>query len=409
MAAPVLSAGQATWKTLSAEELEKQYSPSRWVVRMKAEDVVNAFVETGIQATRKARATRRNQLDVPYGDGEGDKMDIYFPDEDSKAFPLFLFFHGGYWQSGSKDVSAFMVNPLTAQGVVVAVVAYDIAPKGTLDRMVDQVIRSIVFLQRRYPSNEGIYVCGHSAGAHLAAMVFLASWTKHGVVPNLQGFLLFVKTGYHVAQSGIHPLRFLRVRDLVSGIYDLEPIIATSQNDPLHMTLEDAQRNSPLRRLEVAPARPVGPACPVLVVVGQHESPEFHRQSREFYETLCRLGWKASFQRLRGVDHFDIIENLTQEDAELTQASWYHVTVPEAIWPDVSSPQKGHHHQQSKDDPTKSSDPADQQAASAAEDTTPSTPRAGHSQKAPRRRPRGGACSARRARAFRAQKAAQAA
>ncbi|KAM7334650.1 hypothetical protein ACRRTK_007970 [Alexandromys fortis] len=250
MAAPVLSAGEATWKTLSAEELEKQYSPSRWVVRMKAEDVVNTFVERGIQATRKARATRRNQLDVPYGDGEGDKMDIYFPDEDSKAFPLFLFFHGGYWQSGSKDVSAFMVNPLTAQGVVVAVVAYDIAPKGTLDWMVDQVTRCIVFLQRRYPSNKWV--------------LLLMPLVDHGKAAVEPGFLL------------------------VSGIYDLEPIIATSQNAPLHMTLEDAQRNSPLWHLEVAPARPVGPACPVLVVVGQHESPEFHRQSREFYEIILK-------------------------------------------------------------------------------------------------------------------------
>ncbi|XP_040606051.1 kynurenine formamidase isoform X4 [Mesocricetus auratus] len=187
-------------------------------------------------STRKARATRRNQLDVPYGDGEGEKMDIYFPDEDSKAFPLFLFFHGGYWQSGSKDDSAFMVTPLTAQGVVVVIVAYDIAPKGALDRMVDQVTRSVVFLQRRYPSNE-----------------------------------------------------------------------------------EDAQRNSPQRRLEVAPPTPVGPACPVVVVVGQHDSPEFHRQSREFYETLHRVGLKASLQELPDVDHFDIVENLTREDHALTQ------------------------------------------------------------------------------------------
>ncbi|CAH6776485.1 Afmid [Phodopus roborovskii] len=278
-----------------AQELEKQYSPSRWVIRMKAEDVVNTFVGTGSQATRKARATRRSQLDVPYGDGEGEKMDIYFPDEDSKASPLFLFIHGGYWQSGSKDDSAFMVNPLTAQGVVVAIVAYDIAPRGTLDLMRDQVARSLVFLQRRYPSNKGIYLCGHSAGAHLAAMMLLASWTKHGVTPNLQGFLL------------------------VSGIYDLEPLMHTSQNAPLHMALEDAQRNSPQRCLEVTPARPVGPACPVLVVVGQYDSPEFHRQSREFYETLHRVGLKASFQELPGVDHFDIIENLTREDDILTQ------------------------------------------------------------------------------------------
>lgn len=36
-------------------------------------------------ATQKARATRRSQLDVPYGDGVGEKMDIYFPEEDSKG------------------------------------------------------------------------------------------------------------------------------------------------------------------------------------------------------------------------------------------------------------------------------------------------------------------------------------
>ncbi|EDL34639.1 arylformamidase, isoform CRA_b, partial [Mus musculus] len=295
--------GQNPWRNLSSEELEKQYSPSRWVIRTKPEEVVGNFVQIGSQATQKARATRRNQLDVPYGDGEGEKLDIYFPDEDSKAFPLFLFLHGGYWQSGSKDDSAFMVNPLTAQGIVVVIVAYDIAPKGTLDQMVDQVTRSVVFLQRRYPSNEGIYLCGHSAGAHLAAMVLLARWTKHGVTPNLQGFLL------------------------VSGIYDLEPLIATSQNDPLRMTLEDAQRNSPQRHLDVVPAQPVAPACPVLVLVGQHDSPEFHRQSKEFYETLLRVGWKASFQQLRGVDHFDIIENLTREDDVLTQVGLTPTTV----------------------------------------------------------------------------------
>lgn len=35
--------------------------------------------------------------------------------------------------------------------------------------------------------HRGIYLCGHSAGAHLASMMLLASWTEHGVVPNLRG------------------------------------------------------------------------------------------------------------------------------------------------------------------------------------------------------------------------------
>ncbi|XP_075850933.1 kynurenine formamidase [Microcebus murinus] len=283
----------APWKSMSAEELENQYSPSRWVVRLGAEEALRTYTQIGIEATRRARATRRSLLHVPYGDATGETLDIYLPHEAPEAFPVFVFVHGGYWQCGSKDESAFMAEPLTAQGVAVVTVAYDIAPRGSLDQMVDQVTRSIAFVQKRYPHNEGIYLCGHSAGAQLAAMMLLADWTELGVTPNLKGFFL------------------------VSGVYDLEPILCTSQNAPLHLTLEDAQRNSP--QLLMALTQPVDPTCHVLVIVGQHDSPEFQRQSREFYQTLCRGGWKAAFEELRDVDHFEIIENLTQEDYVLTQ------------------------------------------------------------------------------------------
>ncbi|XP_042523119.1 kynurenine formamidase [Dipodomys spectabilis] len=285
----------APWRALSAEELEKQYSPSEWVVRRGAQEALQTYLQLGSEATSKARATRKSQLDVPYGDGEGEKVDIYFPDVVSEALPFFVFFHGGYWQSGSKDQSAFMVNPLTAHGVAVVIVAYDIAPKGTIDKMVDQVARSIAFVQKRFPENKGIFLCGHSAGAQLAAMMLLVNWSTHGVTPSLKGFFL------------------------MSGIYDLEPLLSTSQNAPLHMTPEDARRNSPQRHLEVAPVKPGNSTCPVLVIVGQHDSPEFHRQSWEFYETLCQTGWKASFEELPSVDHFEIIWNLTREEDRLNQ------------------------------------------------------------------------------------------
>ncbi|XP_044794558.1 kynurenine formamidase isoform X4 [Bubalus bubalis] len=313
---------EAPWKRMSKEELDNQYSPSRWVVRLGAEEAMRTYSQIGNEgglevppvhlphftgeegecddgafrpATKRARATGRSLLDVPYGDGDGEKLDIYLPEAVSEAMPFLVFFHGGYWQSGSKDTSAFMVNPLTAQGVAVVIVAYDIAPKGTLDQMVDQVTQSIVFVQKQYPGNQGIYLCGHSAGAHLAAMMLLADWTKHGVTPNLKGFFL------------------------LSGVYDLEPIMHTSENAPLLPALEDAQRNSPLWQLETAPTQPADPACRILVTVGQHDSPEFHRQSREFYQTLCQGGWKASFEELHDMDHFEILWNLTQEDYVLTQ------------------------------------------------------------------------------------------
>lgn len=87
----------------------------------------------------------------------------------------------------SKDESAYMAGPLTARGVAVVVVGYTLAPKGkaggpevgeggrgagwgasphracparsapgTLDRMVDQVARSLAFLQTRFPCNQWV-------------------------------------------------------------------------------------------------------------------------------------------------------------------------------------------------------------------------------------------------------------
>ncbi|XP_035966386.2 kynurenine formamidase isoform X7 [Halichoerus grypus] len=366
--------GEAPWKKLSKEELENQYSPSRWVIRRGAEETLRTYSHIGDEATKKARATRRSLLHVPYGDGEGEKLDIYFPREVSAASRFCLFFHGGYWQSGSKDTSAFMVNPLTAQGVAVVVMAYDLAPKapalraGTLDQMVDQVTRSISFVQKQYPRNEGIYLCGHSAGAHLASMMFLTNWTKHGVTPNLKGFhgtaglagqpspspdglhpghkiptamegltwgfepcetgLLCVSTPtlvlplwpWRLGWPHIAPLPRAGLRPSVDGALAPPGAWPSDYSSPSQaFSWEDAQRNSPQLLLEAAVTRPSDPACHVLVTVGQHDSPEFHRQSREFYQTLRRGGWNASFEEIHDVDHFEIIWNLTQKDFVLTQ------------------------------------------------------------------------------------------
>ncbi|XP_028912539.1 kynurenine formamidase isoform X2 [Ornithorhynchus anatinus] len=283
------------WKEMPKEELEKQYSPSRWSPRMDGEEVVEAHARVLGEETKKARASPDVLLNVPYGDGEGEKMDFYLPTNASGAFPFFLYIHGGYWQLLSKDESGFMATPLRSRGVALAAVDYDIAPKGDLDLMVAQVRRSVVFLQRRYPCNSGIFLCGHSAGAHLVAMALLTDWADFGLRPNLKGAFL------------------------VSGIYDLEPILTLSMNDKLHMTREVAWRNSPQLLIEMV--KHSAGTCEVKMVMAQYDSPEFRRQTCEFFETLCSTGWEVSLEDIAGVDHFDEMEKLAQEDYVLTQYS----------------------------------------------------------------------------------------
>ncbi|NWZ16346.1 KFA formamidase, partial [Agelaius phoeniceus] len=299
----------------SPQALEDHYSPSRWSPRLDRDTIIDAHLAVTAAGTERARASGQTLLHVPYGDGDGEKLDIYFPTEPSEsecrgggdgsgpgghpahpalccaAFPALVYIHGGYWQCMSKDDSGFAAPPLVSQGVAVVAVGYDIAPKGHMDTMVLQVRRSLAFLVEQYPRIRGIYLCGHSAGAHLAAMVLSTDWTEFQVVPDIKGAVL------------------------VSGLYDLEPILHTYVNDALNMSREVAQRNSPMRL--VTPAAPA--ACEVLVAVAQHDSPEFRRQSQEYSQALRAAGWSVSVLDLAGVDHFDVIERLSEDSYVLTQ------------------------------------------------------------------------------------------
>ncbi|XP_074463376.1 kynurenine formamidase isoform X5 [Larus michahellis] len=175
------------WRDMPVEALEQQYSPSRWSPRLDSEAVIQAHLEATAAGTQRARAGAQTSLHVPYGDGDREKLDIYFPAEPAGAFPALVYIHGGYWQCLSKDESGFAAPPLVSQGVAVVALGYDIAPKGHMDAMVLQVRRSLAFLVRRYSRIRGLYLCGHSAGAHLAAMVLATDWTEYGVVPDIKG------------------------------------------------------------------------------------------------------------------------------------------------------------------------------------------------------------------------------
>ncbi|KAI6075807.1 Kynurenine formamidase [Aix galericulata] len=301
--------GRGRWQHMAAEELQQQYSPSRWARRLRGDAAVRAHVEAVTSGTQRARASTRTSLHVPYGEEDGERLDLYLPEEPSETFPAFVYIHGGYWQSlrqprrtpvpvawpasvpPSKDASGFAAPALVARGVAVVAVGYDTAPKGHMDAMVLQVRHSLAFLAKQYSGIRGIYLCGHSAGAHLAAMVLCTDWTEFGVVPDIRGAVL------------------------VSGVYDLEPILHTYVNDALNMSREVAQRNSPM--LCVTQAVPA--ACEVLVAVAQHDSPEFRRQSQEYSQALRSAGWAVSLLDLAGVDHFDIIEKLSEDTYILTQ------------------------------------------------------------------------------------------
>nr|XP_023672733.1 kynurenine formamidase isoform X1 [Paramormyrops kingsleyae] len=202
----------ATWKEMKRDELCRQYSPSQWSHRMSADEVIKAHEASLREGTERARSITQTLLNVPYGEGQREKLDVYVPTNPSLEMPLVMYLHGGYWEALSKEESGFMAVPLVQKGVAVVAVDYDIAPGGNMDLMVSQVRQSVVSVVQQYAHISGVYLCGHSAGAHLAAMILSTDWSQYAVTPQIKGALL------------------------VSGIYNLLPILSTYVNEPLKMT-----------------------------------------------------------------------------------------------------------------------------------------------------------------------------
>lgn len=278
---------------MTKEELELQYSPSRWSHRMSADDVIQAHVRAGKEGTDKARALAQTLLNVPYGEGDGEKLDVYIPSTNSLDMPLVIYIHGGYWQFLSKEESGFMAVPLISKGVVVVAVDYDTAPKGNMDLIVSQVRKSVVSVVQQYSHISGLYICGHSAGAHLAAMVLSTDWSQYSIAPQIKGAFL------------------------VSGIYDLLPIVSTYVNEPLKMTEEVAVRNSPTTLIQQLKSSSSG--CHIVVAEAQHDSPEFRKQSEDYYKMLEAAGLNVTLEDVPDTDHFNVIERLVDGEYHLTK------------------------------------------------------------------------------------------
>ncbi|XP_030062485.1 kynurenine formamidase-like [Microcaecilia unicolor] len=124
-------------------------------------------------------------------------------------------------------------------------------------------------------------------------MALSTDWTDYGVTPDIKGAFL------------------------VSGIYDLLPITHTYVNAALRMSEELAVRNSPMQHVMEVKSR--AETCSIMVVVAEYDSPEFRRQSQEYFQSLQVLGLNVYLKDIAGVDHFDVIEKLSDDDYILTQ------------------------------------------------------------------------------------------
>lgn len=119
---------------------------------------------------------RRVARDMAYGDDPRQRLDVYAP-RGGGPYPTLVFFYGGGWDSGSRDLYGWAAQALAAQGFVVALPDYRLVPQALFPAFIEDAATATAKaaeVVERYggdPARMG--VLGHSAGAHLAMMIAL--------------------------------------------------------------------------------------------------------------------------------------------------------------------------------------------------------------------------------------------
>src|SRR5580700_1951886 len=104
----------------------------------------DALVADWAQRSDRVREQCPGHLDLRYGDSPRERLDLFLA-ADPQA-PTLAFIHGGYWQMNNKEDFAFFAEALLPLGINLAVIEYTLAPAARLDRIVDEVRRSVRWL-----------------------------------------------------------------------------------------------------------------------------------------------------------------------------------------------------------------------------------------------------------------------
>ncbi|MEU0507381.1 alpha/beta hydrolase [Nocardia sp. NPDC005998] len=260
------------WRRYDHAALEQEYSPSSRAPEFRS--ILAGYTER----SRVAR-NELEHVELRYGSESCETIDV-FPARRRDA-PMFVYVHGGYWQELSRFDSAFAATDFVAAGAAFAVVGYGLAPHYSLPEIVDQVRRALRVLVSRadeHGIDRGrIHIGGSSAGAHLALMAL-----HDNVMPH----------GSHVADIVAGAV-------LLSGVYDLEPLVGTYINVALALDPATAEHLSPIRHLRSR-------LPPLIVARGGVETVEFARQHGDLVAAVASRGIVVDSVIAERRNHFDL-------------------------------------------------------------------------------------------------------
>jgi acetyl esterase/lipase len=236
--------------------------------------------------------------DLAYYEGDGQdhdrhKLDVYLPGG-ARDFPVVFFVHGGSWRSGHKKLYAPLGRMFARNGIGTVIINYRLSPKVKHPAHIEDVARAFCWTHRNIGKYGGradqIFVCGHSAGGHLVAL--LATDPSH-----LRAHKLKVQD-----IKGMIPL---------SGVYTILPM--RPFESAFGKDAEVCRLASPLEHVK-------GNHPPALIIYADKDFPFLDTMAEQMCRKLKGCSCDASSLKVSKRDHYTIIIQTVNEADPATQA-----------------------------------------------------------------------------------------
>ena len=246
-----------------------------------------AYAEQSLAWSRETVAATRNLIDIPYGPDFFQKLDIFLPREEVRNAPVIFFLHGGAWQNGHKEWMGFMAPPLLAFPAIFVTANYRLAPRVKYPVPVDDCWLALRWIADNIARHGGdpdrIFIGGHSAGGHLAALIALRP-----------------------ERAAAHGLK----RDVIKGCLLVSSSLSLDLADAAPGSRREKMIRTILARAEDGPdgtasSHVAGTTLPFFIAYGSADQPELIEQNERLIGLLRREACVVERYVFPGADHFD--------------------------------------------------------------------------------------------------------
>ena len=248
-------------------------------------------------ASRPASYEVKRFKDVKYYSGQDahatkHRLDLYLP-RGAERFPVLFFVHGGAWSSGDKGRFSRLGTAFARRGIGVVATNYRLTPDVTHPAHIEDVARAFAWTHKHIADYGGdpekLFLCGHSAGGHLVALLALdEQYLKaHELTRGSIAGVIPISGVFNIA-NGLGPIRRSVFGDDEAGRRDAAPITHAKK---------------------LAPGDEAG-LPPFLILVAQHDPKRLRDDAAELRDTLDKTGHKPEFLDAARRTHGTIITRL---------------------------------------------------------------------------------------------------